>query len=241
MKFTVAATKTVDADADVKGKVSVATGLTIKSEENIEEDIAVNDTNLKTALTAAGLDGLASGNVSVAYNKNANNGAGAWEMTADGKTVTLTADATTTAGKLELSSPAGDVLFTIDMSSATVKPTESDFQDAFANGKTVAKLGKEATVTGTINGATQNIQKGSDGGDDRVANTTIDLSEYFQKDGTTITLGDTTYTIAVGKDSKFKDAKNVIDLTDFEPNNVDAKVAATRLTTVAKKDRKSVV
>ena len=234
VKFTVAATKTVDADADVKGKVSVATGLTIKSEENIEEDIAVNDTNLKTALTAAGLDGLASGNVSVAYNKNANNGAGAWEMTADGKTVTLTADATTTAGKLELSSPAGDVLFTIDMSSATVKPTESDFQDAFANGKTVAKLGKEATVTGTINGATQNIQKGSDGGDDRVANTTIDLSEYFQKDGTTITLGDTTYTIAVGKDSKFKDAKNVIDLTDFEPNNVDAKVAATRLTTVAK-------
>ena len=234
VKFTVAATKTVDADADVKGKVSVATGLTIKSEENIEEDIAVNDTNLKTALTAAGLDGLASGNVSVAYNKNANNGAGAWEMTADGKTVTLTADATTTAGKLELSSPAGDVLFTIDMSSATVKPTESDFQDAFANGKTVAKLGKEATVTGTINGATQNIQKGSDGGDDRVANTTIDLSEYFQKDGTTITLGDTTYTIAVGKDSKFKDAKNVIDLTDFEPNNVDAKVAATRLTAVAK-------
>ncbi len=341
------ATAAVDAGADVAGKVTVGTGLTINSTENIEQEIAVEADELKTALEAAGLDGLASGNVSVsynkafenadgtkgrwemtadgqtvgltatvtagklelagqgatiftvdmsaaganptvkptesdfqdafangktvaklgkeatvtgtingatqniqkgsdgldglasgnvsvAYNKNANNGAGAWEMTADGKTVTLTADATTTAGKLELSSPAGDVLFTIDMSSATVKPTESDFQDAFANGKTVAKLGKEATVTGTINGATQNIQKGSDGGDDRVANTTIDLSDYFQKDGTTITLGDTTYTIAVGKDSKFKDAKNVIDLTDFEPNAVDAKVAATRLTTVAK-------
>ncbi|MCI8397791.1 MAG: flagellin, partial [Oscillibacter sp.] len=156
-------------------------------------------------------------------------------MTAEGQTIALTA--TVTNGKLELADANGTI-FTVDMSAAganpTVKPTESDFQDAFTNGKVVAKLGKEATVTGTINGATQNIQLGSDGGDNRVANTTIDLGDYFQKDGTTITLGDTTYTIAVGKDSKFKDAKNVIDLTDFEPNNVDAKVAATRLTTVAK-------
>ena len=232
------ATAAVDAGADVAGKVTVGTGLTINSTENIEQEIAVEADELKTELEAAGLDGLASGNVSVSYNKafeNADGTKGRWEMTADGQTVGLTA--TVTAGKLELAGQ-GATIFTVDMSAAganpTVKPTESDFQDAFANGKTVAKLGKEATVTGTINGATQNIQKGSDGGDDRVANTTIDLSDYFQKDGTAITLGDTTYTIAVGKDSKFKDAKNVIDLTDFEPNAVDAKVAATRLTAVAK-------
>ena len=228
------ATDDVAAD-DIYG-ISVDTGLIIDSAENIESNIEVDADELQTALETAGLDGLASGNVSVSYNKNANNGAGAWEMTADGQTVAL--NATVTAGKLELAVPAGNTIFTVDMSATgadpAVNPTESDFQDAFANGKTVAKLGKEATVTGTINGATQNIQKGSDGGDDRVANTTIDLSDYFQKDGTQITLGDTTYTVAVGKDSKFKDAENVIDLTDFEPNAVDAKTAATRLTTVAK-------
>jgi flagellin len=226
------ATDDVAAD-DIYG-ISVGTGLTINSGKSGETPITVNDAALKTALKNAGLDGLASGNVSVAYNKNANNGAGAWEMTADGQTIALTADATTTAGKLLLQDAGGNTLFTVDLSGAAIKPSEADFQDAFANGKTVAKLGKEATVTGTINGATQNIQLGTDGGDNRVANTTIDLSEYFQKDGTTITLGDTTYTIAVGKDSKFKSAENVIDLTDFEPNNVDAQVAATRLTTVAK-------
>ena len=54
-----------------------------------------------------------------------------------------------------------------------------------------------------------------------MANTTIDLGDYFQKDGTTITLGDTTYTIAVGKDSKFKDGENVIDLTDMASADID--------------------
>ncbi len=238
VSFTVAAGQTVDGGADVAGKVTVGTGLTINSAENIESNIEVDSDELNDELVAAGLDGLASGNVSVSYNKsftNADGTKGRWEMTADGQTVELTA--TVAAGKLELAGQGGTI-FTVDMSATgadpDVNPTESDFQDAFANGKTVAKLGKEATVTGTINGATQNIQKGSDGGDDRVANTTIDLSDYFQKDGTQITLGDTTYTVAVGKDSKFKDAENVIDLTDFEPNAVDAKTAATRLTTVAK-------
>ncbi len=225
-------TAAADTQAGLLGQ-SVGTGLTVNSATSPETEIEVDADALKTALETAGLDGLASGNVSVAYNKNANNGAGAWEMTAEGQTIALTAD-TTTAGKLLLQDAAGNTLFTVDLSSETIKPSEADFQDAFANGKTVAKLGKEATVTGTINGATQNIQKGSDGGDDRVANTTINLGDYFQKDGTTITLGDTTYTVAVGKDSKFKDAKNVIDLTDFEPNAVDVKEAATRLTTVAK-------
>ena len=223
---------TAAADTTALAGQSIGTGLTINSGKSGETDIEVDADELKTALENAGLDGLASGNVSVAYNKNANNGAGAWQMTADGQTVDLTA--TVTNGKLDLAVGGGNAIFTVDLSGETLKPSEADFQDAFGNGKTVAKLGKEATVTGTINGATQNIQLGTDGGDNRVANTTIDLSEYFQKDGTTITLGDTTYTIAVGKDSKFKSAENVIDLTDFEPNNVDAQVAATRLTTVAK-------
>ena len=221
------ATDAVDGDDIVN--ISVGTGLKVDSAANQETNIAVDTDELKTALGDAGLDGLASGNVSVSYDKAQDK----WFMTAEGQQIQLTADATTTAGKLELSA-GGNAIFTVDLSSATIKPSESDFEDAFTNGKVAAKLGKETYVTGTINGATQNIQLGSDGGDDRLANTTIDLGDYFQKDGTQIKLGDTTYTVAVGKDSKFKSAENVIDLTDFEPNAVDANVAATRLTTVAK-------
>ena len=217
---------------------TISTGLTIKSEKGAETDITVDADALKTALGTgtgnAGLDGLASGNVSVSWNSAYNNGAGRWELTADGKTIELTADIGTMAGQLDLQDANGNVLFSIDCTGMTNKPTLQDYKDVFTNGKIVAKLGNEATVTGTINGATQNIQLGSDGGDDRLADTTIDLGDYFQKDGTQITLGDTTYTIAVGKDSKFKSAENVIDLTDFEPNAVDKKVAATRLTAVAK-------
>ena len=87
---------------------SFSTGLNVAGATAPETEIVVTDTELQTALEDAGLDGLASGNVSVAYNKNANNGAGAWQMTADGKTIDLTA--TVTNGKLELKVGAGNAI-----------------------------------------------------------------------------------------------------------------------------------
>ena len=55
------------------------------------------------------------------------------------------------------------------------------------------------------------------------------------KDGTTLKIGDQTYTFAVGKNSQFKNSENVIDLTDREANADDLAIAAgARLTQAAR-------
>jgi flagellin len=56
------------------------------------------------------------------------------------------------------------------------------------------------------------------------------------QDGTTLTIGEDTYTFAVGKDSKYADMANVVELTDMkDAAEVTSKIAtaAARLTTVA--------
>ena len=57
------------------------------------------------------------------------------------------------------------------------------------------------------------------------------------KDGGTLTIGDTTYVFAVGKDSKYKDLANVVDLTDMTTSDATSgklyKEAAQRLSQVA--------
>ena len=69
----------------------------------------------------------------------------------------------------------------------------------------------------------------------------IDLSKLTIEDGTTLTIGDTTYTFAVGKGSSFKDGTNVIDLTDMsEVDTTDAATAgkvANRITTAAQNNK----
>ncbi len=52
-------------------------------------------------------------------------------------------------------------------------------------------------------------------------------------DGTTIKIGDEEYTFAVGADSGYTDADNVIDLTDMESDSIDYAVAAYRLSGIA--------
>ncbi len=54
-------------------------------------------------------------------------------------------------------------------------------------------------------------------------------------DGTTIKIGDETYTFAVGKNSQFKGSENVINLTDYEADNAKMYIAAAaRLTQAAR-------
>ena len=63
------------------------------------------------------------------------------------------------------------------------------------------------------------------------------------EDGSTLTIGDTTYTFAVGKDSAYKDFENVIDLTDMTVDTLDqanktewGKIAS-RITTAAQNNK----
>jgi flagellin len=75
----------------------------------------------------------------------------------------------------------------------------------------------------------------------RYAQATLDLSKVNIADGSTLTIGDTTYTFAVGQNSSYKDGANVVDLTDLSKSDVDGFKAtsavagkiASRLTTAA--------
>ena len=74
------------------------------------------------------------------------------------------------------------------------------------------------------------------------AEATVDLNAMKVKDGSTLKIGDTTYTFAVGSGSKFKNGANVIDLTDTTEKNQDlAAIAANRLTQAAKNNRQFIV
>ena len=70
----------------------------------------------------------------------------------------------------------------------------------------------------------------------------VDLNAMKVQDGSTLKIGDTTYTFAVGPNSKFKNGANVVDLTDTTAGNPDlASIAANRLTQVAKNNRQFIV
>ena len=89
----------------------------------------------------------------------------------------------------------------------------------------------EAPKFGYINTGMQNPTSFNDGGSALVANGTVDFSAAWT-DGAKIKIGDTTYTVALGADSKFKNAANVVDLSDME--TADAAAAAQRLAAAAK-------
>ena len=68
------------------------------------------------------------------------------------------------------------------------------------------------------------------------AKATFTLTAAFVKDGAAIKLGDTTYTFAVGKNSKYKDYDNIIDLTDLVPGGANAgQLSTSQLNTAAQR------
>ncbi len=229
-------------------------GIKVSESDAVEGKFVMTDaqkTALQNALKATDqgfkLDGEATGYLNISYDKDnlAADGTTAdpkWFITVDGKNRVAVSDATVANGVLTLMDDKGNNIGTVDMSAATTgaakDATLNDFKRLFQGGANVVKLGKDPAVTGTLNSATQNIQVGASGGANQLANVTVDLTEYMQQDGNKITLGDTTYTVALGKDSKFKDAKNVIDLTDMsvKDKTFNADIAATRLTSAAKEN-----
>ena len=68
-----------------------------------------------------------------------------------------------------------------------------------------------------------------------LAQATFDLASLNIQDGTVLKIGNTSYTFAVGKDSKFANGSNVVDLTDMDATQVatNIKTAAARLSKVA--------
>ncbi|MBD5117674.1 MAG: flagellin [Clostridiales bacterium] len=77
-------------------------------------------------------------------------------------------------------------------------------------------------------------KNGASAGDRLYAQGKFNLTADHVKDGGTLTIGDTTYVFAVGKNSKYADQANVIDLTDLTADSDDLLTeAAQRLSAVA--------
>ena len=101
--------------------------------------------------------------------------------------------ANTTAGTTGNTAPAAGAL------------TETKGKDAYTIG-----IGN-----GYINAGTEVVIPGVPAKPDQLASTTLDFTNLDITDGMKVKLGDTTYTFAVGADSKFKNEANMIDLTDL--------------------------
>ena len=79
---------------------------------------------------------------------------------------------------------------------------------------------KTDAFEGNHTAGTTVTQQGQVGAANAVANTVFQINKSDLKDGTTITLDGKTVTLAVGADSKFKDAAGAIDLTSLDPENI---------------------
>ena len=77
--------------------------------------------------------------------------------------------------------------------------TKADGVDAYTNG-----------TNGYVNFGTEHVIMSGAPSVDQLASTTLTLTADDLKDGTQIRLGDQTYTIAIGEDSKFKDVEGAV-------------------------------
>ena len=139
------------------------------------------------------------------------------------------------AGSTVTFSDNGKGVLTVKMDSAPTQPWGNiDMTLRFSNGNT--GNGGEQFAPTVIKEPVDNTQKR------QYAEAKLDLTKMDIKDGTTLKIGNSTYTFAVGSDSKFKSSSNVVDLTNVTATGDDlAKIAANRLSEVAKNNKQFIV
>ena len=154
-------------------------------------------------------------------------------------------------GEIKISAAAasvtiGDVKFSVTVEGEKIKlemkeDLKADFDESmlveytYTGTKKADGYDNEDDVNNAGTHAVRVLQHAIFAPDRRLASGSFDLGDI--KDGTQIKIGKTTYTFAVGKDSKFKSASNVVDLSKFAFPEDATKLgmeAARRLTEVAK-------
>ena len=121
------------------------------------------------------------------------------------------------------------VVFTMDEAPTTVDATVAGTTGKFSGTDLTQNNGHEVTVTVEQEPTSQ---VGRLYGQAQVTFTADDFV-----DGATIKIGDTTYVCATGRNSKYADAENVIDLTDQNGATVDLATAVQRLSEAAKDNK----
>ncbi len=128
----------------------------------------------------------------------------------------------TLAGAAFTASFNGSTL-TITMDEAPTEPWAEDMTIKFSDGN--GNGGEQFKPTVLVEPVDNTTNR-------QYAQATLDLSKMNIKDGTSIQIGNSTYTFAVGSDSRFKGVSNVVDLTDLtqkqltKPADGDATKAA---------------
>ena len=157
----------------------------------------------------AGLsDKVASGDIKVSFK-----GTGAGKMGFDDdKNFTINGK------KLSVANDNGVLTFTgVDSSELN---TESLSTAVVLSGDTTGKISNPNVGTsGGNQGWDQGwkvLEEAVDSSSTAIGHASFNLADLKIKDGTTIKIGDQTYTFAVGSKSQFKDSANVVDLTDME-------------------------
>ena len=148
---------------------------------------------------------------------------------------------------MKLTAEADGAKVTFTMSDAPVKKWDEDSAVTLTGVTPAAPSGNADSLGNQANSLElKTIVEPVDSSAGRIyAQAELDLDDIKDKitDGATLTIGDTTYTFSVGKDSKFKGGENVIDLTSMtaddiakNTNNV-LKTVAARITTAAKDNK----
>ncbi len=124
-------------------------------------------------------------------------------------------DKTFHGAKIEASLDGDKVIFT--MSDAPNADWNTAATTGAFTGVTGGNQGEEVTVT-TIKEPVSSAEGR------KYAQGSITLTEDLVADGKTLTIGDTTYVFAVGKNSEFSKMDNVIDLTDMKQDDIAGKI-----------------
>ena len=151
-----------------------------------------------------------------------------------------TADYATYGVKLTATADGAKVTFTMDKA-----PTEAWGQSSAVD--FVGVTSDYGNATSGVGNQAQGVQvttvtKPVDSSASRkYAQAQLDLTQLDIADGTTLQIGDTTYTFAVGKESAYKGSSNVIDLTDMSEvdmtDTTTAHTVASRVTTAAQDNK----
>lgn len=145
------------------------------------------------------------------------------------------------AGQLEngLPNAAGDTNFAVDVavdgSKVTISMKEVPTKDFDLDLSVTVTPGTNITGTQAEQFAATIEKEAITKGERLYAQGTFTLDDTIVKDGGTLTIGEETYTFAVGKDSEYKTGANVIDLTDYEQAEINANIksVAARLSAAA--------
>ena len=225
-----------DAQVAAKGKfqIDMSQSKWVANQDNATVDFNFGGVDVSIKLGKAG-DAVTGATVAQAFvdeiNKNGGGGADAGKIKIGGKEFTVTQD----KGVITFSGVDTSVFTSGNGVDAGTKLTVTA-----DGGNTVSYW--EADDTPGNQGYAQDwkmIEEPVSDIGNLLAQATFELADdgVAISDGTTIKIGDQTYTFAVGKNSQFKnsDSDNIIDLTDYEANDDTRYVAAAaRLTQAAK-------